>query len=95
MPGIDALTLGPTDLAQDLGVFGKPDQAQVLDEHRARVVEAAKKHGKTTAMLVDSPEQARQWKDAGVLLLGYSSEVSVLHAGYAAAVAAIKAPTPS
>jgi len=26
MPGIDALTVGPADLAQDLGVFGTPDQ---------------------------------------------------------------------
>ena len=91
MPGIDALTLGPTDLAQALGVFGKPEQAEVIDEHRTRIVEAAAKHGKTTAMLVDSPEQARQWKDAGVLLLGYSSEVSVLQAGYSAVVSAIKA----
>ena len=28
MDGIDALTLGPADLAQDLGVFGAPEQAQ-------------------------------------------------------------------
>lgn len=32
MDGIDALTIGPADLAQDLGVFGTPDQARVLDE---------------------------------------------------------------
>ena len=29
MDGIDALTLGPADLAQDLGVFGTPEQARV------------------------------------------------------------------
>ncbi|MFC7557458.1 HpcH/HpaI aldolase/citrate lyase family protein [Pseudoroseomonas wenyumeiae] len=34
MPGIDALTLGPADLAQDLGVFGTPDQARIMDEKR-------------------------------------------------------------
>src|SRR5262249_5819241 len=32
--GIDAVTLGPTDLAQDLGVLGTPRQTAVLDEHR-------------------------------------------------------------
>lgn len=91
MPGIDALTLGPTDLAQDLGVYGTPEEARVLDERRQMIVEAARRHGKTTAMLVSSAAQARQWKDAGVLLLGYSSEVGVLQDGYRRALAEIKA----
>ncbi len=30
-PGIDAFTIGPTDLAQDLGVFGTLRRADVLD----------------------------------------------------------------
>jgi 2-dehydro-3-deoxyglucarate aldolase/4-hydroxy-2-oxoheptanedioate aldolase len=42
VPGIDALTIGPTDLAQDLGVLGTPAQRQVLDEHRRRLVTAAR-----------------------------------------------------
>ncbi|HEY7465287.1 MAG TPA: aldolase/citrate lyase family protein, partial [Dehalococcoidia bacterium] len=91
MPGIDALTLGPTDLAQDLGVYGTPDEGRVLDEHRRRIIEAAHRHGKTAAMLVSSAAQARQWKEAGVLLLGYSSEVGVLQDGYRRALAEIKA----
>jgi 2-keto-3-deoxy-L-rhamnonate aldolase RhmA len=41
VPGIDALTLGPTDLAQNLGVLGTPKQKPVLDEYRRRLVEAA------------------------------------------------------
>lgn len=91
MDGIDALTLGPTDLAQDLGVFGNPDMGPVLDERRQMIVEAANKYGKTCAMLVNTPEQARQWKDAGVLLLGYSADVSVLQEGYRQALDRIKA----
>jgi 2-keto-3-deoxy-L-rhamnonate aldolase RhmA len=90
MPGIDALTLGPTDLAQDLGVYGTPDEGRVLDERRQMIIEAAKRHGKTTAMLVNSYEQARQWKEAGVMLLGYSSEVGVLQDGYRRALKEIK-----
>ena len=54
MDGIDALTLGPADLAQDMGVFGTPDQARVLDEKRDLILAAAKKHGKTCSMLVSS-----------------------------------------
>ena len=90
MPGIDALTLGPSDLAQDLGVYGTPDQARVLDEKRNLILAAAKKHGKTCAMLVSSAAQARQWKEAGALLLAYSSDADVLQGGFSRAMAEIK-----
>lgn len=90
MPGIDALTLGPTDLAQELGVFGTPDEGPAIDELRYRIVDAAKRHGKAAAMLASSTAQVRQWRDAGVQLLAYSSEVGVLQDGYRAALQAIK-----
>jgi 2-keto-3-deoxy-L-rhamnonate aldolase RhmA len=90
MDGIDALTLGPADLAQDLGVFGTPDQARALDEKRDLIVAAARKYGKTCAMLVSSYEQAQQWKAAGALLLAYASDAEMLHDGFRQAVARIK-----
>jgi 2-keto-3-deoxy-L-rhamnonate aldolase RhmA len=90
MDGIDALTLGPNDLAQNLGVFGTPDEGRALDEKRDLVLAAAKKHGKTCAMFVSSAEQARQWKEAGVLLLAYASDVDVLHGGFSRAMTEIK-----
>ena len=34
------VTIGPTDLAQDLGVLGTPKQRDVLNEYRRRLVEA-------------------------------------------------------
>ncbi|MGY8993378.1 MAG: HpcH/HpaI aldolase family protein [Rhodospirillales bacterium] len=88
--GIDALTLGPTDLAQSIGVFGKPEMGKVLDERRDMILAAAKKHGKGCAMLVGSHEQAQQWKEAGVLLLVYKSEVEILANGYRDAMKAIR-----
>lgn len=84
--GIDAVTLGPTDLAQSLGVFGTPRQAEVLDEHRERLIAAAQRHGKHVAMLVDTVGEAQRWIAAGVLLIAYSSDVAVLRSGYAGAV---------
>jgi 2-keto-3-deoxy-L-rhamnonate aldolase RhmA len=90
MDGIDALTIGPADLAQDLGVFGKPDQARVLDEKRDLVLAAARKYGKTCAMLCATHEQAQQWKEAGALLLAYSSDSEVLHGAYRQSVTKIK-----
>jgi 2-keto-3-deoxy-L-rhamnonate aldolase RhmA len=90
--GIDAVTLGPTDLAQDLGVYGTPRQGAVLDEHRHRLIEGARAHGKHVAMLVDSVEEAQRWIDAGVMLIAYSSDVAILRSGYASAVRQLHAP---
>jgi 2-keto-3-deoxy-L-rhamnonate aldolase RhmA len=84
--GIDAVTLGPTDLAQDLGVFGTPRQTDVLNEHRDRLIAAARPHNKQVAMLVDTVEEAERWIKAGVRLIAYSSDVAVLRQSYAAAV---------
>lgn len=86
LPGIDAVTLGPSDLAQELGVLGTPDQARVIDEHRDRLIEAAERHGKAVAMLVQTLEEAERWIAAGVTIIAYASDVAVLQGGFAAAV---------
>jgi 2-keto-3-deoxy-L-rhamnonate aldolase RhmA len=89
-PGIDAVTLGPSDLAQELGVLGRPDQASVIDGYRQRMIESARRHGKDVAMLVDTPEQASRWIAAGVKIIVLSSEVAVLHQAYASMVADLR-----
>jgi len=90
VPGIDALTIGPTDLAQDLGVLGTPSQKSVLAEYRARVAEAARKHRKQVAMLTDSVEGVREMIALGATIINYSSDASVLRAGYAAIAAEVR-----
>ncbi len=90
MPGIDAVTLGPTDLAQELGVFGTPDQGRVIDEYRQRLIDIAVKHGKDVAMLVGTLDEAERWIKAGVKIIAYSSDVAVLQAGYLAASKRLK-----
>ena len=90
MPGIDAVTLGPSDLAQELGVMGTPDQARVIDEHRERLIAAAKKHGKDAAMLVQTVEEAERWIAAGARIIAYSSDAAVLRAGFGAAARRLK-----
>jgi 2-keto-3-deoxy-L-rhamnonate aldolase RhmA len=86
MPGIDAVTLGPSDLAQELGVLGTPDQRRIIDEYRGRMIEAARKNGKDVAMLVQSVDEAKRWIQAGVKIIVYASEVDILKNGFAAAV---------
>jgi len=95
VPGIDALTLGPTDLAQDLGVLGTPSQRQVLDEHRHRLVEAARKHKKAVAMLTDSVEGVRQMIALGATIINYSSDASVLRSSYATVVDELRRAAPA
>jgi 2-keto-3-deoxy-L-rhamnonate aldolase RhmA len=94
--GIDAVTLGPSDLSIDLGVYGTPDQNKVLEEYRTRLIAAAREHGKHVAMLVDTVAEAQHWIQAGVLLIAYSSDVAVLRTGYSSAVRELrKAPRPA
>ena len=85
-PGIDAVTLGPSDLAQELGVLGTPEQRKVIDEHRERLIESARRHGKDVAMLVPSVEEANRWLREGVKIIVYASDVDILRKGYASAV---------
>jgi 2-keto-3-deoxy-L-rhamnonate aldolase RhmA len=94
MPGIDAVTLGPSDLAQELGVFGTPDQGRVIDEHRDRLIAAAQRHGKDVAMLCQTLEEAERWIAAGAKIIAYSSEVMILRQGYAAAVGRLRGAAP-
>jgi 2-keto-3-deoxy-L-rhamnonate aldolase RhmA len=71
-------------------VFGLPEQARVLDEKRDQILAAAKKHGKTCTMLCSSQKQARHWKEAGALLLAYSSDSEILHNTFEQAMIEIK-----
>jgi 2-keto-3-deoxy-L-rhamnonate aldolase RhmA len=92
VPGIDALTLGPSDLAQDLGVLGTPAQRGVIDEYRRRLVETARRHGKGVAMLTDTVEGVREMIALGVTLINYASDTAVLRAGYTSVIGAIRRP---
>lgn len=90
VPGIDALTIGPTDLAQNLGVLGTPAQRQVLTEHRQQLAEAARKHGKAVAMLTDSVEGVREMIALGATIINYSSDAAVLRSAYASVIERIR-----
>jgi 2-keto-3-deoxy-L-rhamnonate aldolase RhmA len=90
MAGIDAVTLGPSDLAQELGVMGTPDQGRVIDEHRERLIAAARKHGKDVAMLVQSLEEAERWMERGAKIIAYGSDAAILRAGFSAAARRLK-----
>ena len=91
VPGIHAYTIGPTDLAQNLGVLGTPSQTSVLTEYRQRLAAAARKHNKAVAMITDTVEGVREMIALGATIINYSSDTAILRAGYASMVAAITA----
>jgi len=92
VPGIDALTIGPTDLAQDLGVLGTPAQKDALRDYRVRLAEAARKHGKAVSMAIDSVEGVREMIALGATIVNYSSDTAVLRSGFASAIEEIRRP---
>jgi 2-keto-3-deoxy-L-rhamnonate aldolase RhmA len=89
-PGIDAMTIGPTDLAQNLGVLGTATQRETLAEYRRRLAEAARKHGKQIAMITDSADGLREMLALGATIVNYASDATVLRAGYASMVADVR-----
>jgi 2-keto-3-deoxy-L-rhamnonate aldolase RhmA len=93
LQGIDCLTLGPTDLAQDMHVYGTPDERRVIAEKRKELIAAAKRHRKTTAFLVSDAEQARELAEAGAAMLAFKSDTNILFDGYSK-VAELKSLRP-
>ena len=78
LPGIDALGVGPTDLAQSLGVFGKPEQAEVVGRYQARLLEVATAHGKDVSVLVRTVEEGARHIARGARIICYASESDLL-----------------
>ena len=88
--GVDAVFVGPADLAASLRVLGQqnhPDvRAAVL-----RVFEAVKRAGKPVGILAFDPEVARSYADAGADFIAVTADVTLVARG-AEALAAQWAP---
>jgi 2-keto-3-deoxy-L-rhamnonate aldolase RhmA len=68
-PWVDAVMVGPYDLAHNLGLL---DQYMTAPGHVAaieRIGEAARRHGKPAGMVVGTGEDARAWFDKGFQLV--------------------------
>ena len=85
VPGIDTLAIGPADLAQELGVYGKPSEKQVIDEHKQHLRKIALACDKYFEMGAWSREDIKHWIDLGVHVLTYLTETTVLRNGFAQA----------
>jgi len=81
VPGIDAVFVGPNDLAVSAGVESSYEGSN--PEHR-RLIEAIRRaagaHGVAAGIMCGSPEVAAQWHEAGFVMLGLQSDTRLLAA---------------
>jgi 2-keto-3-deoxy-L-rhamnonate aldolase RhmA len=79
VPGIDALLIGPNDLAISMGCAGDL-LGETLDKAIGKVAAAAKKHGKIFGMHGPDPLTER-WVPKGLTLVMSNVDINILTAG--------------
>lgn len=75
--GVDAVFIGPADLAADMGYpgrYGVPEVQAVIEDCHARIAAA----GKAGGVLTFDPEQARAYLAAGVAFVGVGADAHLL-----------------
>jgi 2-dehydro-3-deoxyglucarate aldolase/4-hydroxy-2-oxoheptanedioate aldolase len=90
LPGVDCLWVGHFDLSVSLGVPGDFG-SKTFTNAVARVVAAAKKHGKSLGRLVPTVEQGVELNRQGFDFICYSGDVWVLHDALAKAIGELRA----
>ncbi len=75
--GVDAVFIGPADLAADMGFAGDSSQPAV-QAAIAQAIATITAAGKVAGILTFDPAQAAQYRALGVTLLGVGSDVSLL-----------------
>ena len=75
--GIDGILIGPNDLTQSMGIFGQVDNAEYL-AMVDKVIALCKKHNKFSGIPGKDINALKRWRDKGVQLLQWGSDVSLL-----------------
>ncbi len=80
VPGVDALFIGPSDLAADLGHLGEPGHS-VVQATIADAVSRCKGTGKPLGIFSPSEVDARRYLDLGVTFAAVGNDAVVLRQG--------------
>jgi 2-dehydro-3-deoxyglucarate aldolase/4-hydroxy-2-oxoheptanedioate aldolase len=80
LPGVDVLFVGPSDLAQSMGLAGQWDHARIW-EAIERTAQAARQHGKAWAILPSDRDYARRCVDMGCRMLSLGIDVWAVQKG--------------
>jgi 2-keto-3-deoxy-L-rhamnonate aldolase RhmA len=76
-PGIDVLFIGTSDLSFSLGLRGRQNEP-LLEEAIAKIVAAAKKHGKYLGRPGHVPEQVARYREQGFQLFQCATELVLM-----------------
>ena len=76
VPGIDAVMIGPADLAMDMGLKPRADHSD--SDHKAlcqQVLEACQKHGVVPGIFCSGPEEGARRAEEGWRFLPVGSDI--------------------
>lgn len=91
VPGIDAIFVGPSDLAVSMGI--EPSLAGQSRDHEElvnRVLQGCRKRGIVAGIFCGGAESARGWREAGFRMLAVQSDARLLRAACDALVRSIR-----
>lgn len=91
--GVDAVLIGPQDLAADLGYVGEPNHPRV----RAALEEAARSiqsSGKAAGLMVSNEEEAVGWMARGARFVGCANDAGLLARSSESLAARLRAAVP-
>lgn len=80
--GVDGAVLGPNDMAVSYGVPNDLD-SQLMNDIFSKVLESGKRHGVYTGMHIANLKKLAEWKDKGMQLITYNTDIGFLNAGAA------------
>lgn len=89
--GVDALFIGPSDLAAGFGHLGKADHPEVQDA-MASVFAAARAAGKAVGILAPVEADARRYMEMGATFVAVGSDLGVFRSGTQALIDKFRGP---
>lgn len=81
-PGLDVIFIGTSDLSFSLGLRGRQDEPK-LDEAVAKIVAAAKKHGKFAGRPALTPEAIKKYQKQGFQFFMTKTDLELMDVGAA------------
>jgi 2-keto-3-deoxy-L-rhamnonate aldolase RhmA len=78
--GVDVLFIGTSDLSFSLGLRGRQNEP-ALDAAIARIVDAARKHGKFVGRPAATADAVRRYREQGFLLFQMPTEIGLMELG--------------
>ncbi|TFD84016.1 aldolase [Cryobacterium lactosi] len=82
-PGIDAIYVGPFDLALSVGLGGRTYRdSDVMRDHIQRVIDVGNAAGIVVGMHCDGPEMAAYWHDHGARMLTTGHDTTTVFSAY-------------